>query len=415
MAVQSETMAAISQICADRGISRDEIFEIIASSVKAAILKENGVDAEVTVGLNSDEDITIYVGKKVVKTVKDDVVEISLKDAKSYDPKPKIGGIVKVDVPMSQFGRIAAQVAKNVLMGGVRDAEKSAIFKEFKEKMGTVLSGKIQRMRGKTAIVEIDRAMTVLPVEEQIPGEFYKLNERYRVLIVGVEMVGGVEEIVVSRARPEFLAGLFELEIPEVSSGSVQIKGVAREVGARSKVAVYTDQDGIDPQGACIGQRGVRITNIMSELGNEKVDVVLWDEDVAKYIAKALSPATINSVKINAKAKTAKVEVDDDQLSLAIGRDANNVRLVARLTGYKISIVSPALKGKPLSSEDDIAEVNESTFTIKKMVEEKENAESKANAEASETPAEGEKVEPQAEEPKPPETKPKSKSKKKTK
>lgn len=370
MAVQTELMTAINQIASERSISKEEVIATISESVQTAIKREYGEDMETEIQFDeNDGTMMLYVIKTVVSRVTNKNTQISVKEAKEIGINAKKDEIVKIELPLNQFGRIAAQAAKNALIQGVRTAEKQAIFKEITHKKGSVVTAKIQRMRGRTAVVEVDKAIGLLTPEEQIPNEYYKLNERYRVLIVGIEEINGQEEILVSRARNEFLEGLFELEIPEISSGTVEIKKTVRDPGVRSKVAVYTDQDGIDPQGSCIGQRGVRITNIMNELGTEKVDIILWSDNPAKFISNALSPAKVLEVKINNRAKEAKVLVDDDQLSLAIGREGKNVRLAALLTEFKITITSPTLKGKAISNDMEINDMYDTLSIVRDKVD----------------------------------------------
>jgi len=365
MAIQSELISAINQICSDRGIDKSVVFKVISDSIVAAIKRQHGENVNVEAEIDQETgEMSAFLVKEVVKKVKDADRQITVVKAKELGFDVECGTQVKIELPVSDFGRIAAQSAKNVLINGVRDAERNAVLNEIRKKIGTVISGKVQRMRGKNAIIELGRAMAILTPEEQIPGEFYKIGERYRILIAGVELVDKREEIIVSRSRPEFLRGLFALEIPEVSSGTVEIKGCVREVGQRSKVAVHTVQEGIDPQGACIGQRGIRINGIMNELGTEKVDIVLYSNDIERYIANALSPAKVISVKANVKQKKADVSVIDDQLSLAIGRDGQNVRLVAKLTGYTINIASPALNGKSISDKDEVTTINKRAHKV---------------------------------------------------
>ncbi|MBN1374155.1 transcription termination/antitermination protein NusA [Candidatus Dojkabacteria bacterium] len=374
MAVQSELMTAINQISADRGIDADTVYQSITDAIKSAYEKEYGSDVEIDIDIDQREGILkAFLTKTVVKSVENNQTQVSKKEADTLTgQKVKIGDKIKVEVPVSDFGRIAARAAKNVLIGSIRTAERESIFDDIQTKIGNVVSAKIQRMRGETAIVEVDRAIAIMPPEEQIGNEFYKIGERYRVMIKGVEEVNNRKEVIVSRATNEFLAGLFEIEIPEIASGSVEIKSTAREVGFRSKVAVTSDQEGIDPIGSCIGQKGVRISNIMNELGTEKVDVIEWAENPERFIANALSPAKVIDVKINNK-NEAIVNVDDDQVSLAIGREGQNVRLAAKLTGYKITVTAKSLK-KKLTSESDVEELNKAAIEMREKIMAEETA-----------------------------------------
>jgi N utilization substance protein A len=375
MAVQSEIQAAINQIANRRNISVESILDSIADSIKTAINRQYDADVNIEVEIDEDGDLVAYVDKEVVKKVKNEVVEISTEEAKRIAPDVEEGDTVSVEVSFNQFGRIAAQAAKNALISNVSTAERNAILDKIRAMEGEISSAKVRRMRGKVAIVEVEGGMARLPEEEQIPNEYYKINETYRVVIVGVEEVNGRDEIIVSRSRPEFLAKLFELEVPEISSDTVEVKAVAREVGSRSKVAVHTDQEGIDPVGSCIGQQGARINAIMNELGGEKVDVILWHEDKDKFIENALSPAEVKSVTYDEKEGEALVKVADDQLSLTIGRGGQNVRLAAHLTDAKITVQSPSLEGEGIADDEDVDEIYEQTSKVREKME-KDSSES---------------------------------------
>jgi len=234
------------------------------------------------------------------------------------------------------LGRIAAQAAKQVIHQSINEAEKEAILEEFSGKVGEVFTALMQRMQRDRAVFEIGKANAYMPLEESIPGEFYRIGERYKVLLKDIAETSGGRDLIISRSDPKFLEALFEMEVPEISSGVIEIKGVAREAGSRSKIAVNSNQEGVDPIGSCVGQRGIRIANIMGELGEERIDIIEWDEELKKFVENALSPAKINSVKI--KDDMALVKVDDEQLSLAIGKEGQNVRLAAKLTGMKIQV-----------------------------------------------------------------------------
>jgi N utilization substance protein A len=283
--------------------------------------------------------VHIIADKEVVKKVDDDKTQISLAEASKIEKSMKVGDHVESELPVENLGRIAAQTAKQVILQKMREAEKSAVIEEFTEKIGTVVAGMVQRMMGPIAVVEIGKATAQMPPDEQIPNEFYKIGERYKFYIKEIQEN---ENLIVSRRDPSFLIELFKLEVPEIESGIVEIKAIAREAGSRSKLAVESHQDGIDPIGSCVGQRGVRIANVMSELGDEKIDIIEWAENEEEFIAKALGPAQVLSVKLDDPVAT--VEVADDQLSLAIGKEGQNVRLAAKLTAKKIDIVSPGLK-----------------------------------------------------------------------
>ena len=299
MAMTSELVAAINQISAERGIDKEEVFKALESAILSAVKKEK-------------------FGKV---------------DYEEVDFDEKLGDSVQIEMPSEDLGRKATQTAKQVLLQKIRESEKDAVISEFSDKVGEVYTALMQRMQKGAAIMEIGKAVAYMPQEEQIANEFYRVGERYKVLLKSIED----SEILVSRADPQFLIELFKIEVPEIESGVVEIKAVAREAGSRSKIAVVSHQDGNDPIGSCVGQRGIRIANIMNELGEEKIDIIEWDEDLDRFVANALSPAKVDSVEISDD--TATVISPSDQLSLAIGRDGQNVRLAWKLTGIKIDIV----------------------------------------------------------------------------
>ena len=302
----------------------------------------------------------LFATKEVVKTVKDHESEISLSDAEYISSNIEIGDSVQIEMPAEELGRIAAQTAKQVILQKIRESEKTAILSEFEGKVGEVFTALMQRMQKGSAVFEIGKATAMMPVEEQVSNEFYRIGERYKVLLKSIED----SEVIISRADPKFLIELFKLEVPEIESGVVEIKAVAREAGSRSKIAVVSHQEGVDPIGSCVGQRGIRIANIMNELGEEKIDIIEWDDDDETFVANALSPAKILSVKI--KDNTATVKTDADQLSLAIGKEGQNVRLAWKLTGYKIDILGPdgeshaVEDGEKTPSEVGVVEKNKS-------------------------------------------------------
>lgn len=347
MAMTSELVAAINQISAERGIDKEEVFKALESAILSAVKKEKfgkvdyeEVDFDEKLGSNlvvevdrETGEFKLFALKVVVKKVKDLETEIALSEAELISPTVEVGDSVQIEMPSEDLGRIATQTAKQVLLQKIRESEKDAVISEFSDKVGEVYTALMQRMQKGSAIMEIGKAVAYMPQEEQIANEFYRVGERYKVLLKSIED----SEILVSRADPQFLIELFKIEVPEIESGVVEIKAVAREAGSRSKIAVVSHQDGIDPIGSCVGQRGIRIANIMNELGEEKIDIIEWDEDLERFVANALSPAKVDSVEISDD--TATVISPSDQLSLAIGRDGQNVRLAWKLTGIKIDIV----------------------------------------------------------------------------
>ncbi len=347
MAMTSELVSAINQIAAERGIDKEEVFKALESAILSAVKKEKfgrldredeEIDSKLGANLFAEVDretgeFKLFASKVVVKKVADNETEIALSEAELISPNVEIGDSVQIEMPSDDLGRIATQTAKQVLLQKIRESEKDALISEFSDKVGEVYTALMQRMQKGMAVMEIGKATAFMPQEEQIANEFYRVGERYKVLLKSIDD----SQILVSRSDPKFLMKLFELEVPEIESGVVEIKAVAREAGSRSKIAVVSHQDGIDPIGSCVGQRGIRIANIMNELGEEKIDIIEWDEDLDKFVANALSPAKVESVKISGD--TATVECSADQFSLAIGRDGQNVRLAWKLTNTKIDIV----------------------------------------------------------------------------
>jgi transcription termination/antitermination protein NusA len=343
---------ALNQIAEEKDLNRDEILKMIELSLAAAFRKDYGKkDQNIVVQFFPENMSTkIFDVKTVVAEVLDPVKEFTVEQAQEYDKKAKVGDEIKIDLtPKSgaQFGRIAAQTAKQVIVQKIREAERGAMFSDYKAKERQLISGMVQRIEGETVLVDIGKATGVLFPSEQIKGEKYSIGARAKVLILHVEPTAKGPKITLSRSHPDVVRRLFELEVPEIFNGIVEVKAIAREAGSRTKIAVWSAQDGVDAIGACVGQRGTRVQVIMSELNGEKIDIISWSEDPVKFIANALSPAKILNVTLNEEAKEAKVGVLEDQLSLAIGKAGQNVRLAARLTGWKIDIVEEKIGGSP--------------------------------------------------------------------
>ena len=328
--IKSEFMAAVNQVCSERGIDPEVVFETLKHAMLAAYRKDYG-EAE----------------NLEVKIDKENGAVTILREGEDITPPG--------------FGRIAAQTAKQVILQGVREAEKEAILDEFQSKVGTVISGMLQRREGRDWVVDLGRTVGVLPPSEQVFSEGYRNNQRLRFFVKEIRQVGNKQQIIVSRSDPELVRGLFELEIPEVNLGAVEVKAIAREAGQRSKVAVASAQEGVDPVGSCVGQRGVRVQAVTDELSGERIDVILWNEDPAKFVSAALSPAEVAQIKIDEEEKTALVKVPDDQISLAIGKEGQNARLAAKLTGYRIDI--HGVSEKPISPKDETAKVPEKVIS----------------------------------------------------
>ncbi|MBI1866154.1 MAG: transcription termination/antitermination protein NusA [Candidatus Staskawiczbacteria bacterium] len=390
---------ALTQIAEERGISPEVIIGTLEAAIATAYKKDYGkkgqkikakfnpVSGDVQFWqvklvvdesmLYTEEEIEALKEKKVIpaedlekegeqkKVVFNPEKHIMIDDAKKMNPPiggPKVKITEEIEIPLESkqdYGRIAAQTAKQVILQKIREAEKETIFSEYKSREGEIVSGVVQRIESNTVFIDIGKTLGILNRDEQIPGEFYKPGQRLKLYILKVEETPKGSVVLLSRAYPKLISKLFELEVPEISAGSVVIKSIAREPGFRTKIAVVSDEEGIDPIGSCVGQRGTRIIAVINELGGEKIDVVQWQSDPAKFIANALSPAKIAEVEIGEK-NTAVVFVTEDQLSLAIGKDGRNVRLAANLTGWKIDIKTtnaPAEKepasAEALSSEEE--------------------------------------------------------------
>lgn len=352
---------ALNQIVEEKSIDKQELLKMIEASLAAAFRKDYGKkDQNIVVEFSPENLATkVFDVKKVVEEVTDPVKEITLADAKKLKKSAKIGDEIKTDITPktgAQFGRIAAQTAKQVIVQKIREAERGVMFAEFKAKERQLVSGLVQRVEGDTVLVDLGKATGVLFPSEQIKGEKYPVGSRVKVLILHVEPTAKGPKITLSRSHPDVVRRLFELEVPEIFNGVVEIKSVAREAGSRTKLAVWSSQEGVDPIGACVGQRGSRVQVVMSELGGEKIDIISWSEDSVKFIANALSPAKILNVELNEEAREAKVGVLSDQLSLAIGKAGQNVRLAARLTGWKLDIMEEKIAGEDASDQTDKTE-----------------------------------------------------------
>ncbi len=352
---------ALEQIAEEKGISREDLIGMIEASLAAAFRKDYGEkNQNIVVEFNPET-----MGTKVfdVKTVAESETEvgedpqkfITLDAAKKLKKGAKAGDEIRTEITPktgTSYGRIAAQTAKQVIIQKLREAERNVQFSDFKAKERTLQNGIIQRVEGDTVLVDLGKAAGVLFPSEQIRGEKYVIGQRVKVLILHVEPAAKGPKITLSRSHPDMVRKLFELEVPEIYNGSVEIKAVAREAGSRSKIAVISTQDGIDPIGSCVGQKGSRVQTVMAELSGEKIDIIEFSDDPVKFIANALSPAKIINVQLDEANKEAKVGVLEDQLSLAIGKAGQNVRLAARLTGWKIDINGEKIGGDETAADE---------------------------------------------------------------
>ncbi len=331
--------------------TEEEIKEVVESSKKnsKASKKEAISAAEV-----KDEKYTNEAGEEVPKFYFNEDQHIMLEDAKKIIKGAKLGDEIVFPLDSKDdYGRIAAQTAKQVIVQRIREAEKASVIKDYGKKQGEIISGKVQRIELGNVFIDLGRATGILPKEEQIPGERYRQGEQIKAYLYSVEETPRGINLRLSRSHPQFINKLFEIEAPEVASGVVVIKNIAREPGSRSKIAVHSTESNIDPVGSCVGQRGVRVATITNELGGEKIDVIEWSESPEAFIASALSPAKISSVTLNEMTRGAKIGVDDDQFSLAIGKGGQNVRLAAKLTGWKIDIIHSTKEDDGKNANDD--------------------------------------------------------------
>jgi len=344
--MRSDFMLAINQLCHERKLSPDVVLEAVEASLISAYKRNFGAAANIQVRIEPDTgDVRVFAAKEVVEAVTDPKTQVSLREAHEQEPGATLGETLMIESTPGDFGRIAAQTAKQVILQRIREAERDALYSTFADSAGEIAHGTIQSVdyHSKDAIVNLEGAEAILPQREQVPGEHYRRGMRLRAYVVDVRKGSRGPQITLSRRSPALLRRLLELEVPEIFSGAVEIKGIAREAGSRSKVAVHATQDGVDPVGSCVGVRGGRIQNIVNELGGEKIDVVQWNSEVGTFIANSLSPAKVMNVLLSDDAdtgKTATVIVPDRQLSLAIGKEGQNARLAAKLTGWRIDIKS---------------------------------------------------------------------------
>ena len=404
--------SAISQICEEKGISKDKVIETIEAALAAAYKKDYGKKGQ-NIRAVFDEKTggtKFFLLKEVVdETTREFVTEeelaegeeqtsarhedyhtaskrehnteekageneeerlprynlerdLTMEEAKKLKKGAKIGDVIEIELEAkADYGRVAAQTAKQVVIQRIREAERDAMFEEYKDKENEVVSGVVQRVEGRNVFIDLGKSIGVLFPSEQIEKEHYRIGQRVKVYVAKVESNSKGPGITLSRVHPMLVQKLFELEVPEIFAGTVEIKAIAREAGERTKLAVSSSEDGIDPIGSCVGQKGTRVMAVIDELGGEKIDIILWNEDIAKFVAAALSPAKVLKVEIYEDNKEAKVSVPEDQLSLAIGKRGQNVRLAAKLTGWKIDILGVKPDGEVVEAEADelIANVQE--------------------------------------------------------
>ncbi len=367
---------ACEELERERGISKEVLIASLCDAMVAAYKRHMRIKEATNIEAILDEqsgEIGVFRTKLVVDNVEDEDTQITLKDAQEIVEDVETGDEIKIEVTPEQFGRIAAQSAKQVITQRIREAERNLVLNEFLDKKGTLTTGIIQRVENRNVIVNIGKTDAIMPQKEQIPGEYYKPGNRIRVFVLNVKETNRLPQVIVSHAHAEIVRELFELEVPEIEDGIVEIKSISREAGYRTKIAVWSNDPEVDSVGACIGPRGSRIQTIVSELKNEKIDIVRYSEDPVEYIVNALSPARVVSVDILANddyAQEAMVVVPDDQLSLAIGREGQNVRLAHKLTGWKIDIKSVSQMEKAESENMVSYENNEEDYSDEEEVDE---------------------------------------------
>ena len=337
--MSGELLSILGYLEREKGIDRETLISAVESSLLSAARKSMLSEKSVEIKIDRKTgEIKAYAMLEVVKKVEDPDKEVLLRDAKKIDPKTKVGEEIRIEINQKGFGRIAAQTAKQVIIQKLKEAERENVFNEYKDRIGDIVLGAVRRFEKGNIIVDLSNAEAILSYKEQCPGESYSPGNRIRAYIYDVKLGPKGPEILLSRAHPNFVIKLFELEVPEIIEGSVEVKGIAREPGYRTKIAVSSSDEKIDCVGACVGLRGSRVKNIVAELGNEKIDIVRWCEDTAAYVSEALNPAKLRTVEVSENGKMVTVGVDDDQLSLSIGKKGQNARLAAKLVGCRIDI-----------------------------------------------------------------------------
>ncbi len=364
-----EFLDAFAELKKEKNLSDEEIIRAIKDSIENAYRKNYGAsNVKVEVDMENG-DVLVLMGLEVVEEVEDELTQISLAEAKEIYEEYELGDVVEFQIDPKDFNRIAAQGAKQVFVQKNREAERINSYNEFIDKKGTIVNGKVERISNGTMLVSLGRTEGRIPNAEQVRTESFKVGDRIKVFVIDVKKDNKGPQVLLSRSHPGLVRGLFELEIPEIADGTVEIKGIAREAGSRTKIAVYSKDENVDPVGACVGNRGARVQNIADELFGEKIDIIVWNEDPAVFISNVLRPAIVEGVYINEEEKSATAVVPEQQLSLAIGREGQNVRLAARVSNWKIDIKSNSqLKEMGFAfdeyEETEAAETTEEEHTV---------------------------------------------------
>ena len=351
-----EFLQTLKELAYEKGIDEEQLFETIEAALISAYRRNFNLaqnDRNVRIALSRETGaFHVFAIKDVVEEVTNDVTEISLAQARAINPDYVIGDVVEIEMTPANFGRIAAQTAKQVVMQRLREAERGIVYDEYMNRKSDIVTGIVQRVEGRNVFVDIGRAEALLMPTEQMPTEEYNYGDTLRAYIIEVKRTARGPQILLSRTHPELLKKLFELQVPEMQEGVVEIKSIAREAGSRSKVAVYSSEERVDPIGACVGPHYMRVQAVVDELAGEKIDIVKWSDDPATYIANSLNPAKVISVAVNEAEKVSRVIVPDYQLSLAIGKEGQNARLAAKLTGWKIDIKSESQAQELMAAEE---------------------------------------------------------------
>ena len=336
-----EFIEALEEIEREKGISKDIIFDALETALISSYKKNFGSSQNVEVEINKNTGrVSVYAKKEIVEDVENELFEISVEEARNIDDKYQLGDIINIEITPKDFGRIAAQTAKQVVIQRIKDAERDVIYDEFIDRENEIITGMVQRISRNHVYIDLGKTEGVLPPTEQIEGEIYKQGDRLKLYIVEVKKTTKGPQIILSRSHPGLVKRLFELEVPEIQKGVVEIYGISREAGSRTKIAVYSKDENVDPVGACVGLNGARVKALVEELNGEKIDIIIWSKNMEEFIANSLSPSKVVNVKLNEREKSAIVIVPDYQLSLAIGKEGQNARLAAKLTNWKIDIKS---------------------------------------------------------------------------
>lgn len=374
--MNKDFMLALDELCKDKNVEKDVILDALEKALVKSYQKnyDNQENVDVVIDHETGE-IGVFALKDVVEQVEDPINQISLKDAKDVDSSLAVGDTARIKLVPKNFGRVAAQTARNIVIQKIRDAQRESLFGDYLDRENELITGSIQRVDKYNVYVNLDKIEGIVPLKEQVATESYIPNERMKFLIKEVRNSGKDPQIVLSRSSENLVTRLFELEVPEITDGVIEIYSIAREAGSRTKMAVFSNDDTIDAVGACIGYKGARVNSIVDSLQGEKIDIINYSKDIEAFISNALSPADIIEVYVNERNKQSLVVVEDDQLSLAIGKEGQNARLAARLTGWKIDIKSK-IEFDSLSQEDidEILSINEEELPVEEVSEIEENS-----------------------------------------